>query len=211
MKHKSIEIFGYSRGFTLLEVILSMAILIIMSGVLVTIFRDVFQTNELLKSSFFIEREIAETARDMIAEIRAAGTSSTGGYLIEQADPFSIVIYTNVDKDPVKERVAYFVSGTDLKKSVVDPTGSPLTYATTTASESVKTVLAHFVASTTAPLFQYFDKNYAGTTTPLTVPVNVLSIRHIRILLVVDENVNDTIPPFTVGSEVSIRNLKYVQ
>jgi len=198
-------------GFTLIEILISVAIIVIISAVLAMVFIDVFSANSFLGDSFFIEREASATLRDMVQEIRTSSNSSTGGYFIEKADPFSIAFYTNVDKDATKERVQYFLSGTTLKKSVVEPAGSPVTYATTTASESVKTVLSYVVASSTAPIFLYFDKNYGGTSTPMTTPVNILNIRLVRIAITVDQNAFDDLPPMSVGSEVGIRNLKYVQ
>ena len=198
-------------GFTLVELLVALAIVVLVSGALATLFRDVFRTNELLRDSFFIEREIAATIGDAIQEIRSAGSSSTGGYVIEKAEPFSLAIYTNVDQDQEKERVHYFLSGTALKKSVVDPVGSPLTYATTTANEFLKTVVSDVIASSTAPLFSYFDATYAGTSTPMATPITIVDVRLIRMRIVVDADAGDGVPPLTATSEVNIRNVKYAQ
>jgi len=203
----SYKLKGYRAGFTLFEILITFAVLVLVIGAVVIFQQDLFRVNNFLQETFSIERKAQGVLRAMISEIRTASQSNIGGYPIEIADDFSFAFYANVDKDVLKERVHYFLDGKELKKSVVKPSGSPLTYATTTASEDLRTVLLEVVASETAPIFSYYDTAYAGTTTPMTGPVDVSVIRMIGIKLIIDKNPEPP-PAIEVGSQVSIRNLK---
>lgn len=201
-------VFRNDRGFTLLEFLISFAIIIIALGALFTVQRDLFSFNAFFEDALSIQRDLEKTVQGMIGEIRAASQADSGAYSLEISNPNSLSFYANIDNDMLKERIHYFLNGTDLKRSVVNPAGNPLTYSTTTAQESLVTVLRNVVASTTAPLFLYYDKNYAGTSSPLTAPFSVDAVRHVRITIVVDESPSQLPPPITVSSNVSIRNLK---
>ncbi len=90
---------------------------------------------------------------------------------------------------------------------MVDPVGSPLTYATTTAQEMLVTVLRD-LAATTTPLFSYYPATYAGTTTPLTQPVSPVVVRLVKVTVVIDADPGVLPPPVVVSSQTAIRNLK---
>jgi prepilin-type N-terminal cleavage/methylation domain-containing protein len=194
-------------GFTLIELLIVMAILIIVGGVIAVFSRDFFSLRGLFEEGFLNERSAEEVIRALVAEVRTASQSSTGAYPLQIVTGNSFSFFVNVDSDPEKERVQYFKNGAELKKSVVHPVGTPLTYATTTATEDLRTVLRD-LSSTTTPLFLYYDKNYGGTTTPLVNPVNVLDVRLVKISITVDRAPVQLPPPLTVEGQVSIRNLK---
>ncbi len=194
-------------GFTLIELLIVIGLLIIVGGTIIAVERDLFSVNNFFQETFSEQLDADAAMQDIVSELRSAAPSSIGSYPIEIAASNSIAFYSNVDKDFYQERVQYFLSGTSLMKSVVKPAGAILTYATTTASETLRAVLKNLVASSTT-MFSYYDKNYAGTTTPLASPVNVLDIRLVRIMLSVDKSPGLGAPPVIVSSQVEVRNLK---
>lgn len=199
---------GNKNGFTLIEFLIVSAIVAVVAMVISSFQNNLFSLNTFLEESLSIQRDAEAVMKSVVAELRTASQSNTGGYPIEKAEPFSLAFYANIDADPARERIQYFLDDSLLKRSVVKPAGSPLTYSTTTATEMLSVVLRNLVASSTAPLFSYYDRNYAGTTTPLAVPVNVLAVRLVAIQLTADERPNDLVPEITVKSQVTIRNLK---
>lgn len=197
-----------SHGFTLIELLIVLAMILIGGAVVGTANRDLFSFNAFFDEALTAQRAMEALLSRMVREIRAAAPASTGAYALEKTDPNSLAFYANIDGDATVERVQYFRSGTDVIRSVVDPTGSPLTYATSTAAEILETVLRDTVASTTASLFSYWSGAYAGTSTPLVPPVSPVTVRHVRITLIVDRD-PARLPPELVGSSaVTIRNLK---
>lgn len=196
------------KGFTLIEFLVTSAIIIVISGVIYAVQRDLFSLNSFFGEALTNQRDAEAAIKDMVSELRAAAQGDTGAYTLEKTDPNSLAWYANIDSDAARERVQYFASGGMLWKSVVNPTGNPLTYATTTASESLRAVLRDLAASTTAPTFSYYPETYAGTSSPLVVPFSISIVRHVKITLIVDRDPNRLPPPIIVTSEVNIRNLK---
>lgn len=195
------------RGFTLIEVLIAVAIVVIITAFLGVLFRTFFFTNAFLRESLTIERDATAVLDQLITQLRAAGQSGAGSYPLEVTGANSIVFYANIDADSERERIQYFRSGNDVRRSVVDPVGSPLTYATTTAPETLVTVLRDLAATTTA-LFSYYDKTYAGTTTPLAQPVSPVAVRLVKVTVVIDADPGQLPPPIVVSSQTAIRNLK---
>ncbi|MEK9201667.1 MAG: hypothetical protein AAB944_01715, partial [Patescibacteria group bacterium] len=107
--------------------------------------------------------------------------------------------------DGLQERVRYFLSGTDLRKGVIKPSGNPLQY--NPASETFST-LARDVRNGGQNLFDYYDANYDGTTAALTQPVSVSVVRLVKVTVIIDADINRAPSPKTFMTQVSFRNLK---
>lgn len=199
--------FGKS-GFTLIELLIAMGLLALVIGSIVAIQRDLLSLNLFLDRSFLAQEEAKNTVAAMVSELRSASISDTGGYPLEQTSGNSIAFYANIDSDALKERVHYFLDGQSLKKSIVKPAGQPITYSTTTAQETLMTVLRDVSVDAGSSIFSYYDSNYAGTSTPLIQPVDISAVRLIAIQLVVDADPASLPPPIRASSQVNVRNLK---
>lgn len=197
-------------GFTLIEVLITLSILLLVGIAILSFQTDLFSVSNFLQETFSSQRVLEGAIQDIVSELRSASPSSLGAYPIEKATTTDIAFYANIDKDSVKERVEYFVSGTMLKKSVIKPVGNPLSYSTTTASaqESLTIVLRNLVFSTASPLFTYYGAGYEGISTPLVQPVSITAVRVVGIMLSIDESPNRPPPPVTISSKVEFRNLK---
>ena len=197
-----------AQGATLPEVIVGAAIFAVLALVVSLFQRDVFSFNRILSESLGNQQEARQAFKSMSAEIRAASQSSLGGYAIEAAATSSLIMYTNIDADSVKERVRYFLSGSTLYKGVIKPVGNPLVY---NSANEVLTEIVHNVAnatSTPTPIFTYYDSAYDGTTAPLGNPVSILSIRLIRMTVFIDQNPLRDPGPTVITTQAAIRNLK---
>lgn len=195
-----------TRGFTLIEFLVGSFILVLIGVAMLTFQRYVFSTNTLLTRSLSLQGEARRSLVRMSAEIRTASPSSTGGYALEQTGTSTFIFYSNVDSDQYMERVRYFLSGTTLRRGIVKPSGSPLTY--NTANETF-TNLAHGIynASST-PVFQYYDSNYYGTTTALSQPITVSVVRLVQLTLHIDTDPDQPPEPLELTTQISMRNLK---
>jgi len=137
--------------------------------------------------------------------MREMSPSSVGSYPIAAAATSSITFYSDIDADSVKEQIQYYVQGKRIMKSVINPTGNPLVY--NAGSAILSTVVTTIANGTSTPIFSYFDTNYSGTTTPLSIPVNVAAIKLVRINILLDVIPVPTVP-LNVTSQVTPRNLK---
>lgn len=150
------------------------------------------------------ESQNGKTAiKKMTYEIRGASSSNTGAYAISLATSTDFTFHSNIDDDGLIERVRYFLSGSELRKGVIKPTGSPLTY--NSANETLSTLIPDV---TSTSIFSYYDENYDGTTTALTSPINIPAIRLVKIIITTDKDPNRAPAAATFSTEVSIRNLK---
>lgn len=192
------------RGFTLVEVIVAIGIFgLIVTGI-VAIFLTSWRYNAVVWEQLSTQNEGRKVTQDFVNELRTASQSSIGAYPIQTASTSTIIFYTNLDADSLRERVRYFLTNRILKKGVIKPSGNPLTYDP--ANETI-TEVAHDVANTSS-IFYYFDSNYAGSGTALPTPVDITNIRVVQIALKLEENPNLTPAPLYVESKVLLRNLK---
>ena len=199
MKH-----FRSQKGFTFLEIVITLGIAVMLFGLVFSFGQSIFRFNSSVGADLNAQTSARKVLKTMVKELREASPSSLGAYPIALASTTAITFFSNVDADPLKEQIRYFIQNNELKRGVLKPTGTPLVYVA--ANEQVTTLITDVVASTT--VFQYFDSNYAGTTTPLTQPVMVNVVRLIRITVDIEKDPNRSPAPITVTSQVFVRNLK---
>ena len=194
------------KGFTLVETLIALFIFSLATIVVGNFARDIFFYNSIAQSELEVEYSGRKILNPIISEIRSATLSSVGGYPVESVATSSLVFFSNLDSDDKKERVRYFLQGTNLKKGVIKPTGI-VNLVYNSANEVVTTVVSD-VRNGTTPIFSFYDTNYTGSSTPLTYPINIPTVRFVKISLVLDRDPNRLPNPVTVTTQVSIRNLK---
>ncbi len=193
-------------GFTFVETIIGVSIFLLISLLISSFARDIFSLNYVLQGNLNAEIDSRHVVKIIVTELREAGPSALGAYAIASATPSNLIFYSDVDNNGIREKVRYFISGTNLKRGVVTPTGSPLVYDDT--QEKLSTIISGFVSSSTLPLFQYYPSSYAGTSSPLTVPVDISSIRLVKVAVIIDKDPNRSPISIITTSQVSVRNLK---
>jgi len=196
---------NFLAGFTLIEILVTMAIFSLIMGAVGLFARDTFYYNNIFSGGLTSYDDAKKILQPITSEIRSASPSSLGAYSIEIADNTNFVFYTDINNNGLKERVRYFLSNSTLKRGVIIPSGSPIQYL---SSNEIITDVVSNLKNDSTPIFTYYDTNYNGNTSPLPIPVSVLSIRLVKITLIIDYDPNRPPLPITVTTEVNIRNLK---
>ena len=189
-----------------MELLVSVGVIVLITVTATTFQKDVFSLNYSLQDSLNAQLDARHLIKIMVAELRKTTPSSVGAYPIELASSTGVTFYTDVNNNGVIDKVRYFLSGSTIKKGVVTPTGNPLTY--NPANEVMTTLINSVIASSTLPIFQYYTSSYTGTTSPLVVPIDVPSVRFVKITIIIDKNPNRSPAQIVVTSSVNLRNLK---
>lgn len=184
------------KGFTIIEMMLSIAIIVLISTIVLN-----FVTDGLTLSRFESEQETAvKIARDAMAvvtkEIRKANQSELGGYPILTIEDFNFIFFSDVDNDNETEKIRYYLNGNELIKSITEP-GADSLYA---GADSTSTI-ANYMNNQAEPIFRYYDSDQNETS-------EINDIRMININLKI--NVTPTIMPndYYVETDINLRNLK---
>lgn len=196
-----------SRGFTLIEVLVSMAIFSVLLFAVTSLLLSVVQNPQRELNSMGNIDQAKTVVSTFVNELRGAVTGNDGSYPINQAGDNQIIFYTNYGgSGTIVNRIRYYISGNTLYKGVVVPTGSPLTY--NISSEVVRAVMTS-VSNGSAPIFYYYNGNYNGTGSALSQPVNVNQVRFVRInLMVKNQTTSHDNSTFPISDGATIRNLK---
>ncbi|MDD4901946.1 MAG: prepilin-type N-terminal cleavage/methylation domain-containing protein [Patescibacteria group bacterium] len=195
-----------SSGFTLAETLAAMFIFLILLQGSLTLYNDTIKTNDALTGNLNAQMEVRAAFTSMLANIRSASPSAAGAYTIDTASSTYFSFYSDVDRDGLKEKIRYFLSGKILRIGVIEPTGNPPIY--NPANEKTSALINDVVNPAATPIFSYYDSSYDGTTAPLTLPINISAVRLIKINVLIDHDPSQ--PPAAMGfsTQVSIRNLK---
>jgi len=193
------------KSFTLLEVMVSLGIFLLIIILIWGWQKDVFSINNLLIKKLVIQDNLRKTIKSFVAEARTAQPSAAGAYLLETANKDEIVFFSDLDYDGIVERVRYFLNDHKIKKGVIEPTGQPPVY---NSNDEIVNQLADAVINQNDEIFLYYDESYDGDGDPLVQPVNISTVRLIKIIITADENTDQPPKPITETSQISIRNLK---
>ncbi len=194
-----------TRGFTLIELIISMGIIALIGAAVAALQKNAVTLNAILQEDLGGQQELRSVVKNFLTETRSVGPSATGAYPLATVATSTFMFYSDIDLDGSRDRIRYFLSGQTLKKGVIKPSGSPLSY--NPSSEKVSDVV-HGVLTEAGPVFEYYDTNYDGTTPPLSQPVNVLNVRLIKLNLTVDRDPRRAPGPVSATAQASMRNLK---
>lgn len=190
----------------MIEVLITFFILLIIADGAWTIYKNTVDTNTTLSYDLMAQSEARHAFEEMSAGLRSASASSIGTYAIDSASSTAFIYYADVNRDGLMERIRYFKTKSTLKKGVIIPSGSPLTY--NSANEKITELVHDLINDPANPIFSYYDSGYDGTTAPLTYPINLLAIRLVKINFILDHNVSKPPPALTFTTQISLRNLK---
>lgn len=157
-------------------------------------------------NSYALEQTTAVTSaqrglEQIVKTIREGAYSSQGAFPIVSIAAHDFVFYADVDNDALIERVHYYVSGTNLMRGVLDPTGNPPDY---TGVETMS-VVSDYVRNVSDgyATFRYYDELGAE----ITNYTNWNAVRFVKVTLAVNVNVPTLPNPLVLNSSAAIRNL----
>lgn len=193
------------KGITLAELLVAVSIFVVLA-ILVGLFgRDIFSFNSFIQSDLNAQIEGRRAIVVMTSEMREMSPSSLGAYPLAQAATSSVTFFSDIDSDSQKEQVRYYIQGNKLMKSVINPSGSPLVY---NSGSAVISTVVNSLSATTTPIFEYYDTNYTGTSSPLSVPVDISQVRLIKISIPLERKRSGLDTPLVLTSNATIRNLR---
>lgn len=195
-----------SAGFTLIEVLVSSAILVILAAGFLGL-QYIMSQNQVSAWNNYLAIEQANTAVSQLEkELRNAQQSEAGAYPLEIPNDQEIVFYSDVDYDGKTERVRYTLSGTSLEKGITEPEGEPATYPV--VNEKVKTI-TDIVRNGSDPIFYYYNKDWPTDTTnnPLPLADRISDTTQVKVILVTNPKPTDTDFDYTLETDVKIRML----
>ena len=204
MKEKKV----FKKGFTLVETIVAIAILILGTQATVLVFAKIIQNNEygleMGNSSFIVSQSVG----NLIEYLRSSRQSDAGAYPIVSANSNDLVFYSDYNNDGVTERLHVYLSNGNVYMGVTNPTNTiPKTYPV----GDTKTIqlASHIVNTGSDAMFSYYNQNYPADTVnnPVAVPADVSQIRLVKIFLRININPNRDPDNIQQESFVELRNL----
>ena len=193
-------------GFSVLEVLIVIAIGVSLIFVIGKLNDNIGLLNNLVSQQLQSKSDISQTLQIITTEIRSAAPSAAGAYPIESASTSSFAYFSDINKDGTIEHIRYFLASSTIYKGVIYPTGTPALYPTST--ETLTDLVDSVVIPTSTPLFQYYDANYSGTSSPMTYPIVVSGIRLISISFGADIKPKVAPGPTNFSTLIDIRNLR---
>lgn len=189
-----------SKAFTIIETLVGIAVFVLAFGAVWALIAMGYRIQAYAWQQSLAIREAERGIETMVKEIRKAQGGDDGSYIIETAEDFQFVFFSDLDHDGKVEQVRYFVEGTDFNKGIIEPAGFPVVYDP--ASEQILTLSDN--VRNTPPIFRYFD----GNNQELGAPARLSDTKLMRVQLVINANPNRPPQDFVLESDVQIRNLK---
>ncbi len=188
------------KGFTLIETMIAIAIFVLGVGAVFMVAMNLYTTHTYIFQQSMAIGEARRGIEVMIKEIREAKNGQDGSYVIQAANDYEFVFYSDVDTDEDIEKVRYFIEGTDLKRGMTEPTEHPVKYLP--ENEELSIISAY--VRNQPPIFHYYD----GDNNELPAPARLKDTKTMMIYIVV--NIDPNRPPndFILESYVQLRNLK---
>lgn len=196
---------GLNSGFTLIEILVSISILVGLTMLVSTFSLDVLNFGSFFSESLATQYELQQTLKILKTEVRSMGLANNGSYAIESASANSFIFFSDFDGDGLFERVRYYLEGNILKKAVIKPVGNPLVYL---PSDEKISEAVHYIIQNPPPIFTYYPKDVDINGMALAVPIDPALVRLIKVNLTADENSQKPPGPANVSIFINIRNLR---
>ena len=191
---------------TLIETLVSLGIFLMIFVAVVGYQVSIFSNQRAVAGSFDTALNAQVILKTMLKELRESAPAMNGSYTIASAGTSSISFFSDPDNDGQTEQITYSLIGKTLYRAVIQPSGSPAVY--NPATQATSSILYDVLNGTSTPVFQYYDQNYTGTSSPLSLPISISSVRLIDISLSIGSTQNILQAPRTYTTQVSLRNLK---
>ena len=191
-------------GFTLIEVVIAVAIFSILIITVASLLISLMQNPQWQMTAMDNIDRARFVSSGFTNEIRAA---AYGSYPLIEANNSEIIFYSPVGSFSGNiNRIRYYVAGNNLYKGVIVPVNGIYN-----PSSEVITLVLIGLSNGTDPLFYYYGGSYDGNAnaSPLLQPVNVNQVKFVKINLIVQRQTTaqDT-STFSLNVGATIRVLK---
>lgn len=184
------------RGFTLSELVVVIGILGVLTLLVSTIIVRSMETYRFNREAAGYQEEAAKAIRDF-------EKSARGATLVLESTPivFSFYVYMPKDDYPAPSRVRYFLSGGQIIRGEIKPSGSGPVFDYPLELETFKTIVKNV---TNTEIFSYYN----DVSDVIEDPVPEDAVRMTKISLTVDKDTNS--PPLGITEEtaINLRNVK---
>jgi prepilin-type N-terminal cleavage/methylation domain-containing protein len=183
------------KGFSLIEIMISVAILTLILSLVGLFQTDVFSMNNLIGSGLNDQYNNKQFVKAFVFELRNATTSPAGDYPLVQAGTSTLVFYSNIDNDNDIEKVSYYLDGAIFKKVAIKPTGENI------YSDDNKILIKEIQNVQPEDVFAFYASSTDGTfaQSSMSEPINLQDVRLIKMKLQTSS---------TIETRVAPRNLK---
>ncbi|MFA5991727.1 MAG: prepilin-type N-terminal cleavage/methylation domain-containing protein [Candidatus Doudnabacteria bacterium] len=194
-------------GFTLIEVLITIFIFSLISVAIVMTVSNLFSAATKQGGLLADQDQARKLIFQVTNELRNAAAGANGAYQLESAGNQQLIFYTNADPTTVTtERVRYYLQNGKIYKGITKYSGG--TYNTSTEN----TILVqNNIASSTAPLFYYYEGDYTGSSTQsaLVQPVSVADVKYIKVdVLILNKAGVKNQNYYSVNGGAAIRSVK---
>ena len=193
---------GTCRGFSLVETIVVVSLLVLVGGALSGMIQYFYRTNDYVLQEGNAVQSARQGLAILVQNLREASYGDDGSYPIASAATSTVTFYADINGDGHVDKVRYYVSGTTLYRGVTNSSGNPPSYVG--QPEASSTVATYLRNSSSTPIFQYYD----DTGALLSSPVNVSNISTVAVTLKVDVDTNRSPAAYTLIGNATLRNLQ---
>lgn len=191
---------------TLVEVLVTLGIFVAVMLAVATFEYNVITYPKNISSSMTTAQDTQVLLKTMLKEMRSMQPGANGAYPLISAGTSSISFFDDADNNGTMEQVTYYVASSSIYRGVIQPAGNPATY--NPANQVNKMIVTNVRNASSTSVFQYYDGNYTGTSSPLVQPVTTTNVRLVKINLTLDVDVNKSPTPTTYTVQASLRDLK---
>jgi type II secretory pathway pseudopilin PulG len=194
-----------SKGFTLVEILVVIAINTMLMGVVLMSIVQFYKSNDSITAQAY---EVDSARRGLMTWVRDAREltyAANGAFPLVTVLPNKFGFYSDVNRDNNVEYVEYELIGTNLYKRVYYPTGYPPVY--NLASPNETNILSIYVQNITQnqPTFKYY--NNLGVS-PASSTASISDIRYIEARIIVNIDPINHPGEFMLHGSAAPRNLK---
>lgn len=196
-------------AFTLIETLVTSVIfglvLVATANLIIFIFKDSSNDPNALNAV----DQAQSAATTFVNQVRDAAYGDDGSYPVYQASTTQFIFFSpyGTAGSTTVDRIRYFISTSTLYEGVTAPSGSPSSY--NTANEKLTPLVTGVAGNGTSTIFTYYNGSYAGTSSPLSQPVNLNQVTYIQMNIAVQlKEVRGSVATSSIATGAAIRNLK---
>lgn len=205
-------ILAKKNGMSLLEALIAIGIFTMGIAGFTVFFAKTWSSNKFILEEGQASMLASRSVEQIVKDLRRVRQPESGEYPIKSCSDFVLVVFIDIDKDGVTEKVHYYAENQQLKRGISKPSGTPPVYP---SEDQQVAVLANYIINTSSqPVFYFYNNNYPGDAAhnPINTPVNdIEDVRLIKVHLLVNIDPAHAPDNINIESFAELRNLNDYQ